>query len=70
MFERRQRAASALNFNHVQRGLMSGERIPSVPGLIDQIQACRHDMARKRREPVDAELEPAIDDDDDDDGEF
>ena len=52
MFERRQRAAGALNFNHVQRRLMNGERIPSLPGLTDQIQACRHDMARKRREPV------------------
>lgn len=50
MFERRQRISNALGFNHVQRSLQRGESIPALPCLSEQIRACRHEMARARRE--------------------
>lgn len=59
MFERRQRAVAGLSFNHVQRRLQHGEQIPALPCLSDQIMACRHELARTRREaarPVDGDV--------------
>lgn len=60
MFERRQRAASGLGFSHVQRSLQHGEKIPSLPGLSDQLRACRYEMARSRRDEVESEQETGI----------
>lgn len=65
MFERRQRISHALGFNHVQRSLKRGETIPALPGLCDQLRACRHEMARARREHHEEEVEPEVRESDD-----
>ncbi|MFA9438130.1 hypothetical protein ACDA63_00680 [Uliginosibacterium sp. sgz301328] len=49
MFERRRRAIAQMSFYQSQRSLRSGEHIPPLPGLADQIVACRAEMARSHR---------------------
>lgn len=49
MFERRRRVQSSSDFVQAHRVLRGGETIPALPGLLDQIAACRSEMQRSRR---------------------
>lgn len=68
MFDRRRRINEPLPMVQKHRHLRSGESIPPLPGLLDQIVAFRADAERVRVEPVIDELElAALPDDDSDD---
>lgn len=66
MFERRQRAVQALEFNQTRRTLKAGEALPVLPGLAAQLMACQAELARQASgdfiETGDDEL--ALDDED------
>lgn len=57
MFERRRLAVSAMNFVQARRRLRTGERVPGLPGLVDQLEAFRADVARSQRQQVEDEIE-------------
>jgi hypothetical protein len=51
----RQQSPAHSGFVQAHRALGNGENIPALPGLADQLAACRTEMSRVRRQPVDAE---------------
>jgi hypothetical protein len=66
MFERRRSAGEPLPLTQTHRRLRSGENIPPMPGLLDQIAAFRADVERARLAPVvdELDIEPIEDDED------
>ena len=70
MFERRRRVQNTSDFIQAHRVLRGGETVPALPGLLDQIAACRSEMQRSRRrheeEALDAEPLALFAEDDDD----
>ncbi|GAA5159441.1 hypothetical protein [Viridibacterium curvum] len=65
MFERRQRAISAMHFNQVTRNLGANEALPALPGLAAQLMAFQSDVARNSRVQMDVsdELDLSADQD-------
>jgi hypothetical protein len=53
MFERRRRAIAQMSFLQSQRALRAGELIPPLPGIADQILACRSELIRASMEHID-----------------
>jgi hypothetical protein len=53
MFERRQRAVSAMHFTQVTRNLRSNEALPALPGLAAQLMACHNELARRQHVQMD-----------------
>ncbi|HEX5125988.1 MAG TPA: hypothetical protein VFW00_04540 [Rhodocyclaceae bacterium] len=46
-----------MNFVQASRRLHSGEKLPALPGLADQLFACQDALARSRQQPVEDEVE-------------
>lgn len=67
MFERKRRAADASRSVQSHRTLRSGETIPPLPGLLDQLLALRTEQSRASHGLVEDELEITTDWDDEDD---
>jgi hypothetical protein len=67
MYETKLKSNAAMGVTQVRRRLANGETIPGLPCLTDQIQACRHELARGRRKPAqDSDANESANDEDGD----